>query len=580
MTESSLKSMDSNNRHNYRQGQQYPNWDQQLKGEEVSEQSPLILPPYPSRIGKEHTHHHDRTRSDFSHNYISPEPSSSSPRRLAPSRNHHRTRSLEEWANLFGIPGVAENSEDAPRERVLYRRGRPPPRHRANQPKKPPVPPVPHRGHRPPLPPRHSFSPSTPSTRKRKVTLDSITETERPDEENDSDEKGKDSNRDENTRHAYGTNQASERTMAAATVDARSSFHSEDSNSSTKDTHQSRQGRNSGSNQQQYNDDNNQSVGSNGSARFYRIPSHLKDTLQPVQYAIGDSGDESSVGNYKYDSEADENNSTGAASWFSHHSRNHSRSDSFDDAALDRLARFEREQELMFRQKKNAMEQQLSNVLERNAVKSFREKQEFINTYMAELEREREKLVAQWRDEWEKQEEYLRRQDPNRKLLRSLANKIGQALDMFMYCFSTAEVFVSNMPLTIAALALSWVSMGCCWFKFMEENVESCKHVHFYSSQCTFPEFPGCFQCDEENHWYIVALNWHYFCSSVSFTFCAIIMLKVIIAWDVVVDELSNPTTSTPCGVFCIAMVCVFAGRGAVGEVRFCFRMSALFLLR
>ena len=45
------------------------------------------------------------------------------------------------------------------------------------------------------------------------------------------------------------------------------------------------------------------------------------------------------------------------------------------------------------------------------------------------------------------------------------------------------------------------------------------------------------------------------------------IILKTVIAWDVVVDELGNPTTATPLGVFCVAMVVVFAGRGDVGEV-------------
>jgi hypothetical protein len=186
---------------------------------------------------------------------------------------------------------------------------------------------------------------------------------------------------------------------------------------------------------------------------------------------------------------------------------------------------------------------------------------------MTELEKEREKLIARWREEWEKEEDFLRQQDPKRKLFRNLYNSMGRWLDSFKYFLSVAEVFISNMPLTIAALALGWVSMGCVWFKFMEENIGSCHHVHFYSRQCTFPEFPGCFECDVENKWYIVGLHWHYFCTSVSIIFCSMIILKVIIAWDVVIDELSNPTTSTPCGVFCVAMVCDFAGQGTVGEV-------------
>ena len=176
--------------------------------------------------------------------------------------------------------------------------------------------------------------------------------------------------------------------------------------------------------------------------------------------------------------------------------------------------------------------------------------------------------MAQWKEEWAKEEEDLRERDPKRKLLKKVYQKVGQCLDSVMFFFHSAEVFISNMPLTIAALALSWVSMGCVWFKFMEENIDDCQHVNFYSPHCTFPEFPGCFECNVDNKWYILGLNWHYFCSIVSFTLCSMIMLKVIIAWDVVKDELSNPTTSTPCGVFCIAMVCVFAGRGPLGEVR------------
>jgi hypothetical protein len=183
------------------------------------------------------------------------------------------------------------------------------------------------------------------------------------------------------------------------------------------------------------------------------------------------------------------------------------------------------------------------------------------------LDKEKDRLVARWKEEWENEEEFLRQQDPKRKLMRDLFKMVGRTLDWLMYAFSSAEVFISNMPLTIAALALSWVSMGCCWFKFMEENVPTCFHVHYYSPQCTFPEFPGCFECDLDNDWYNIALRWHYFCSSVSFLFCAVIILKAIIAWDVVIDELGNPTTSTPLGVFCVAMVCVFAGRGTVGEV-------------
>ena len=78
---------------------------------------------------------------------------------------------------------------------------------------------------------------------------------------------------------------------------------------------------------------------------------------------------------------------------------------------------------------------------------------------MVELEKERARLVSQWKEEWQKEEEYLRQRDPNRKLLNDLYNVVGKILDGFIFFLSSAEVFISNMPLTIAALALSWVSM-------------------------------------------------------------------------------------------------------------------------
>lgn len=51
-----------------------------------------------------------------------------------------------------------------------------------------------------------------------------------------------------------------------------------------------------------------------------------------------------------------------------------------------------------------------------------------------------------------------------------------------------AESFFANLPLTIGAIALSIASLGVVWFKFAEENMDSCIPVHFHSAQCTFPE--------------------------------------------------------------------------------------------
>eukprot|EP00977_Amphora_coffeiformis_P009292 scaffold2103_cov185-Amphora_coffeaeformis.AAC.37 len=133
---------------------------------------------------------------------------------------------------------------------------------------------------------------------------------------------------------------------------------------------------------------------------------------------------------------------------------------------------------------------------------------------------------------------------------------------------SQIEVFLANMPLTIGAMGLSWVTLGVIWFKFMEEMTDACTPVHYHDkSQCTFPEFPGCFACDTTAPVYRIALMWHYFCHTVAGTCCALFFLKVLTGRQLVVDELKNPATSTPMGVVCITMVCVFAGRfGWIGR--------------
>ena len=111
--------------------------------------------------------------------------------------------------------------------------------------------------------------------------------------------------------------------------------------------------------------------------------------------------------------------------------------------------------------------------------------------------------------------------------------------------------------------------------------VSTCQHVHYFSNQCTFREFPGCFECDVNNPYYKVALYFHWFCSSVAALSCILFITKVILAPQVVWDMLKNPTTSTPAGVFCIAMVCTFAGYGLAGEaivlITSCFHVILAF---
>lgn len=83
----------------------------------------------------------------------------------------------------------------------------------------------------------------------------------------------------------------------------------------------------------------------------------------------------------------------------------------------------------------------------------------------------------------------------------------------------------------------------------------------------SFPEFPGCFYCDTSTAMYRIAVYFHYTCSVVAGIMAMLFFAKVVLARRVVIDELSSPTTASPAGLICMTMVCVFAGRGPVGQV-------------
>ena len=180
----------------------------------------------------------------------------------------------------------------------------------------------------------------------------------------------------------------------------------------------------------------------------------------------------------------------------------------------------------------------------------MKREKKYLLRYRKEMNEQKEQIKSLWRE----QEERKREEG------YGLFDRVSQSC-------SAAEVFLSNIPLTIGAVGLSWVTQGVVWFKFMEENIDSCTPVHFNSPACTFPEFPGCFDCDTANSVYRIVLTWHYFCHVVAGTCCFLFLLKVLLAWQLVVDELKNPATSTPMGVVCITAVCVFAGRGLIGEM-------------
>lgn len=46
-----------------------------------------------------------------------------------------------------------------------------------------------------------------------------------------------------------------------------------------------------------------------------------------------------------------------------------------------------------------------------------------------------------------------------------------------------------------------------------------------------------------------------------------LLVAKILLATRVVMDEMSSPTTASPAGLLCMTAVCVFTGRGLVGQI-------------
>ena len=209
--------------------------------------------------------------------------------------------------------------------------------------------------------------------------------------------------------------------------------------------------------------------------------------------------------------------------------------------------------------------------------KSYWKEKKFIQRYMKELNSEREHLKEAWKAEFLEEEEEERRQRGQGNSGSSLPSSspfCPSARSMVSGCFgsmvdylSYAEVFISNIPLTIGAVGLSWVTQGTVWFKCMEEFVDSCTPTHYFDPHCVYYEFPSCFACDATNSVYKTALGFHLICHTVAAMCCLLFFGKLILAWKLVADELSNPTTATPMGVVCITVICVLAGRfGSFGK--------------
>ena len=187
------------------------------------------------------------------------------------------------------------------------------------------------------------------------------------------------------------------------------------------------------------------------------------------------------------------------------------------------------------------------------------------------LIQERAKLLENWKAEARAEVEAQRLEQEKRRwhyrLREWMSLKFVECSKYGEKLLSNFENFISNLPLVIGAVALAIVTLGVVWFKFAEENMNSCQPVHFHSSQCSFPEFPGCFYCDTAARMYKVALYFHYFCSTLSGLLALLFFAKIFLAWRVVMDEMSSPTTSSPAGLICMTMVCVFAGRGLIGQI-------------
>eukprot|EP00554_Chaetoceros_debilis_P011471 CAMPEP_0194106304 /NCGR_PEP_ID=MMETSP0150-20130528/6354_1 /TAXON_ID=122233 /ORGANISM="Chaetoceros debilis, Strain MM31A-1" /LENGTH=1671 /DNA_ID=CAMNT_0038794413 /DNA_START=184 /DNA_END=5196 /DNA_ORIENTATION=+ len=175
-------------------------------------------------------------------------------------------------------------------------------------------------------------------------------------------------------------------------------------------------------------------------------------------------------------------------------------------------------------------------------------------------------------EEWQKNQLHNRFRRWVGSGVKSVTTKVG------IFC-TNAEAFISNLPLTIGAVALAVVTMGVVWFKFSEEMMDSCMPVHFHSDQCNFPEFPGCFYCDTSVRWYRIAYGFHNTCTAIALVISLLFLLKIVIARNVVIDEMNSPTTSSPAGLICMTLVCVCAGRGMAGQIMVSIAAAAHFCL-
>jgi hypothetical protein len=101
------------------------------------------------------------------------------------------------------------------------------------------------------------------------------------------------------------------------------------------------------------------------------------------------------------------------------------------------------------------------------------------------IERERAKFIEQWKKEAREEQE---RKRWYRRCCRSAGSWLGDFRSEIVKYFRWGRFFIANLPPTVGAIALASANLGVDWFKFAEENMESCSPVHFHSAQCSFPE--------------------------------------------------------------------------------------------
>jgi tellurite resistance protein TehA-like permease len=184
-------------------------------------------------------------------------------------------------------------------------------------------------------------------------------------------------------------------------------------------------------------------------------------------------------------------------------------------------------------------------------------------------EAERNSLIEQWKAEYRAEAEKAKALEEYSKWYNRLyrwmsSSPFVQRVKIFVRFLT---LVFSNLPSTIAGNALAITTLGIVWFKFAEENIDSCHPVHYHSHQCHYMEFPGCFYCDTSDPWYKIALRFHLICTSIGGALALCLVLKIILAWRVVLDELSSPTTSSPAGLMCMTLVCVFAVFGSSAKM-------------